>query len=197
MARRHVMTAARRAALRKAQLASARKRKASPNKITKGSTKSSAKSSAKKWSTKKKVAVGLTAGTVALVAAQEVYGRHQFNKMVSPQGYPLTLGGVAQSEWAWHAGRGASRRHFLARNAEVLKMYKTGAIMTPRDLGDYSGYRYARARIRYRRIKGLPAEHGFIHRSGLPFLTPGMHSRIRHQRARNIAAGHRIRLRSI
>lgn len=155
MARVYRMTPKRRAALRKAQIASARKRKKSSTRLSTG----------------KKIAVGTTVGVVGLVAAQEVYGRHVHNKMVSPSPYPPTLGGTLKGEWAYHAGRGASRRHFAAINKNALNLYRHHRIMTPIERGQYQQYRDARALIRYRNLKGLPAQHGLIHRSGLPFVT--------------------------
>lgn len=70
MARAHVMTARRKAALRKAQLVSARKRKG------------------KKWSKKRKLAVGAGAAGAALVATGVVAGLKNPYNIPKSQGYP-------------------------------------------------------------------------------------------------------------
>lgn len=147
MARLHRMTPKRKAALRKAQLASARKRR---RRIARN------------------VAIG--AGVVGAVA----------------------LTPALVSEYKWHAGRGASRRHFAEANQRVLSQYQRGKTMSPRSRGDYQGYRYARARKRYASLQGRQAPHGVIHRMGLSH-GPSPKQRGRAQIRRNQSAGHRIR----
>lgn len=167
MARKHVMTAARRTALRKAQLASARARRRG------GHISPRTRTNLKRTG----VVVGVVGTGVALYAG----GKYALNhpKQLGGLGHHLDKGmtfayyhgtGMPSIGISWHGERRAhmnrsstTTRSFLA----AAKRYQQGVKLAPRDKIIYREYTHQRAVHRLRRLKGQKTVH-FSYASGKP-----------------------------
>lgn len=154
MARKHVMTAARRSALRKAQLASARSRRRVGNMSPR----------TKKTIKRTTIAVGVVGTGVALYAG----GRSALNNPAKWGGAgrkldtAITYGyyhgsGMSRLGISWQAEKAAHDRRSLTTVRSfttAAKRYQQGKKLMPRDKIIYREYTHQRAVHRLRRIKG-------------------------------------------